>query len=85
MRCSLRIKRSAVKALGALPKADRLRVVESIDLLCDTPAAGSALKGEFEGCAAYGWAITAWSTAEPLGPKTAASKAKLPYAGSKLF
>ena len=49
MRCSLRIKRTAVKALGALPKADRLRVVEAIDLLGDTPAAGSALKGEFEG------------------------------------
>ena len=24
-------------------------MVEAIDLLCDTPAAGSALKGEFEG------------------------------------
>jgi len=49
MRCSLRIKRSAAKALVALPRADRLRVVAAIDLLCDTPAAGSALKGEFEG------------------------------------
>ena len=49
MRYSLRIKRSAAKALSALLKADRLRVVEAIDLLCDTPAAGSALKGEFEG------------------------------------
>jgi mRNA interferase RelE/StbE len=49
MRCSLRIKRSAAKALAALPRADRLRVVAAIDLLCDTPAAGSALKGEFEG------------------------------------
>jgi mRNA interferase RelE/StbE len=49
MRCLLRIKRSAAKALAALPKADRVRVVEVIDLLCDTPAAGSALKGEFEG------------------------------------
>ena len=49
MRYSLRIKRSAAKALGALPKADRLRVVEAIDMLCETPAAGSALKGEFEG------------------------------------
>ena len=35
--------------LAELPKADRVRVVEAIDLLCDTPAAGSALKGEFEG------------------------------------
>ena len=49
MRYSLRIKRSAAKALSALLKADRLRVVEAIDMLCDTPAAGSALKGEFEG------------------------------------
>jgi mRNA interferase RelE/StbE len=49
MHYSLRIKRSAAKALSALPKADRLRVVEAIDMLCETPAAGSALKGEFEG------------------------------------
>jgi mRNA interferase RelE/StbE len=49
MHCSLRIKRSAAKALAGLPKADRLRVVAAIDRLCDTPAAGSALKGEFEG------------------------------------
>ena len=27
----------------------RMRVVEAIDLLCEIPAAGSALKGEFEG------------------------------------
>ena len=27
----------------------RMLVAEAIDLLCDTPAAGSALKGEFEG------------------------------------
>jgi mRNA interferase RelE/StbE len=40
---------SAAKALAALPKADRERLVAVIDLLCDTPAAGSALKGEFEG------------------------------------
>jgi len=26
-----------------------VRVVEAIDLLCDTPAAGSAFNGEFEG------------------------------------
>ena len=49
MRCSLRIKRSAAKALQALPREDRMRVVAAIDKLCDTPAAGSALKGEFEG------------------------------------
>ena len=49
MRCSLRIKRTAAKALAALPKPDRLRVVEAIERLCELPAAGSALKGEFEG------------------------------------
>ena len=35
--------------MGVVAKADWVRVVEAIDLLCDTPAAGSALKGEFEG------------------------------------
>ena len=49
MRCSLRIKRSAARALEALPRQERERIVAAIDLLCDTPAAGSALKGEFEG------------------------------------
>lgn len=49
MRCSLRMKRSAAKALSALPKADQVRLVEAIDMLCEPPAAGSALKGEFEG------------------------------------
>ena len=49
MRCSLRIKRSAAKALAALPRADRLRLAAAIDKLCEVPAAGSALKGEFEG------------------------------------
>ena len=34
--------------MASLPKVDRERLVEAIDLLCDTPAAGSALKGEFE-------------------------------------
>ena len=49
MRCSLRIKRSAAKALAAVPKLDRERIIGAIDLLCETPAAGAALKGEFEG------------------------------------
>jgi len=48
MRCSLRIKQSAAKALARLSKVDRERLVGAIDLLGDTPAAGSALKGEFE-------------------------------------
>ena len=46
MRDSLR---SAAKVLAALSKPDRVRIVAAIDLLCDTPAAGSALKGEFDG------------------------------------
>ena len=33
-------------------KADRGRVIKAIDLLCDTPAAGSALKDELEAMAA---------------------------------
>ncbi len=37
MRCSLRIKDSAEKPLAALPKADRVRVIEAIDKLCDAP------------------------------------------------
>ena len=49
MRCSLRIKRSAAKQLAAITKPERLRIVAVIDRLCETPAAGSALKGEFEG------------------------------------
>ena len=40
MRCSLRIKSSESKALAALPKADRVRVVEAIDL-GQAPAPGS--------------------------------------------
>ena len=49
MRCSLRIKRSAAKALAAIPKRERERLIDAIDQLCEIPAAGSALKGEFEG------------------------------------
>ena len=35
--------------MASLPKVDRERLVEAIDLLGDTRAAGSALKGGFEG------------------------------------
>jgi mRNA interferase RelE/StbE len=49
MRCSLRIKRTAAKALAAIPKPERERLIAAIDRLCHTPAAGSALKGEYEG------------------------------------
>ncbi|NDG24205.1 MAG: type II toxin-antitoxin system RelE/ParE family toxin, partial [Synechococcaceae bacterium WBB_10_009] len=37
MRCSLRIKRSAAKALAAIPKPERERLIAAIDRLCDTP------------------------------------------------
>ncbi len=46
---SLQIKRSAVKELNALQKIDRERLIAAIDRLCESPASGSALKGEFEG------------------------------------
>ena len=46
---SLQIKRSAVKAINALQKIDRERLIAAIDRLCESPASGSALKGEFEG------------------------------------
>ena len=49
MRCLLRMKRSAAKELAAIVKPERLRIVTAIDHLSDSPAAGSALKGEFEG------------------------------------
>ena len=44
MLCALQIKRSLAKALASLPKVDRERLVEAIDLRCDNPAASSALK-----------------------------------------
>jgi mRNA interferase RelE/StbE len=49
MPCSVRIKRSAAKALAAIPKAQRLLLIEAIDRLQQSPSAGSALKGEFDG------------------------------------
>ncbi len=44
-----RIYQSAAKALGKIPQADRLRLIEAIDKLITHPAAGSVLKGEFYG------------------------------------
>lgn len=53
MRCavsySIRIKKSAAKALRRLPSSDRRRLVAVIDRLADEPFAGSVLKGEFAG------------------------------------
>lgn len=49
MAYSVRIKRSAVKALGRIPKHDRVRIVDAIDGLAEHPHAGAALKGGLRG------------------------------------
>jgi mRNA interferase RelE/StbE len=46
---SLRIKKSAAKALAKIAKNDRLRLIEAIDRLRKEPGAGGVLKGEFAG------------------------------------
>ena len=49
MTYSLKIKDSAVKALRRIPKPERVRLIEAIDLLATEPTAGGVLKGEFRG------------------------------------
>ena len=49
MAYSLRIKESAAKALQRIHKPDRIRLIEAIDRLRETPTAGGVLKGEFSG------------------------------------
>ncbi|MCY3700180.1 MAG: type II toxin-antitoxin system RelE/ParE family toxin [Gemmatimonadetes bacterium] len=49
MAYSVRIKGSAVKALGRIPKHDRVRIVDAIDGLAEHPHAGSSLKGGLRG------------------------------------
>jgi mRNA interferase RelE/StbE len=46
---SIKIKRSAAKALRRLSPEDRRRLVAAIDRLAEEPLAGSVLKGEFSG------------------------------------
>jgi len=46
---SLQIKKSAAKALGKVPKNDRVRLIGAIDRLREEPNAGGVLKGEFAG------------------------------------
>jgi len=46
---TVRVKRSAAKALEAITRADRQRLIEAIDRLAENPAAGSVLKGELSG------------------------------------
>lgn len=49
MAYSVRIKRSAVKSLGRIPKHDRARIVDAIDGLAEHPHTGTALKGGLRG------------------------------------
>ncbi|MDE2943880.1 MAG: type II toxin-antitoxin system RelE/ParE family toxin [Gemmatimonadota bacterium] len=49
MAYSVRIKRSAVKALGRIPKHDRVSIIDAIDGLAEHPHAGSSLKGGLRG------------------------------------
>lgn len=49
MAYSVRIKRSAVKSLGRIPKHDRVRIVDAIDGLAEHPHTGTALKGGLRG------------------------------------
>lgn len=49
MTYSLQIKKSAAKALGKVPKNDRVRLIGAIDRLREEPNAGGVLKGEFAG------------------------------------
>ena len=49
MSYSLKIKRSALKEIQALPKPERLRIVEAIDRLAENPHVGKLLKGDFSG------------------------------------
>ena len=46
---SVQIKRSAVKELSRVTRADRPRIVAAIDDLANNPYRGSALKGELTG------------------------------------
>ena len=49
MSYSLRIKKSAAKALARIEKHSRSRLIEAIDRLRVEATAGSVLKGEFSG------------------------------------
>jgi len=49
VRYSVQIKKSALKEIQSLPKAERIRVIESIDRLVDHPHIGKALKGDLSG------------------------------------
>ena len=46
---SIRIKGSAARELGRVPKRDRTRIVAAIDRLAEDPFLGNALKGNLRG------------------------------------
>lgn len=46
---SLQIKKTALKVLARVMKADRVRIVKAIDRLVDNPHVGKVLKGELSG------------------------------------
>ena len=46
---SVQIKASAAKSLRRIPKSDRIRLIEAIDSLRQSPNSGGTLKGEFSG------------------------------------
>ena len=49
MSCSIRIRRSAARELGHVPRRERERLVEAIDALAEHPFSGNALKGGLRG------------------------------------
>ena len=49
MTYSVRIKESAAKALGDLPRADRQRISRAIDSLTENPFSGVSLQGAMRG------------------------------------
>ena len=49
MSCSIRIRRSAARELGHVPRRERERLVAAIDALSERPFSGNALKGGLRG------------------------------------
>lgn len=49
MSCSIRIRRSAARELGHVPRRERERLVAAIDALAKHPFSGNVLKGGLRG------------------------------------
>ena len=49
MSYSIRIRRSAARELGRVPRRERERLIEAIDALAEHPLSGNALKGGLRG------------------------------------